>query len=322
MLPVVYLFVFIMNTTLGNGTESTFASSYVGYALTSVTIFGSLGNILVISSICKQNFYKNTHYYVVLHLSICDLISLLLAASRSYEWLTGEYWTVSTALCKLTILPRIFCTAGILFMVVMSLLRYRAVCYPLRPAVNRWKLHLASATVYVFGLLFRIPLLFIFGPDQCSEPWPSSMWNTIYAVTFVAFQFFIPVVILGVVYWKICSELFKQGKIIKSMNTSIADEEKERWLFQILTHHRNRRAFLISFIIFICFLVAGSPWHIAFTLYVIDVLDIKGCTYMGWLDVMYFFGVSAVNPFIYGALDKKLSSIFKRCKRKNGIGVH
>ena len=149
-------------------------SSYVGYALTSVIIFGSLGNILVIVSICKENFCKKTHYYVVLHLSVCDLISLLLPASHSYKWLTGEYWTVSTALCKLTILPRTFFTSGVLFMVVMSLLRYRAVCYPLRPAVARWKLHVASSTVYVFGLLFRIPLLFIFDlitPDKCFEPW-------------------------------------------------------------------------------------------------------------------------------------------------------
>ena len=131
-----------MNTTLGNQTEPTssvMASFYVGFALTSVSISGLLGNILVIFSVWRQHFYKNTHYYVVLHLSICDLVSLLLAASLSYEWSTGENWTVSTALCKLTILPRIFFTAGVLFMVVVSLLRYRAVCYPLRPAVSRWK---------------------------------------------------------------------------------------------------------------------------------------------------------------------------------------
>ena len=316
-----------MNTTLGNRTEPTsnvIASSYVAYALFSVSIFGSLGNTLVIFSIYKQYFYKNTHYYVVLHLSICDLISLLLAASLSYEGLTGEYWTVSTALCKLTILPRIFFTSGVLFMVVMSLLRYRAVCYPLRPAVTRWKLHLASAAVYVFSLLFRIPLLFIFDmitPDQCFAAWPSSMWNNIYTVTLVAIQFFIPVVVLGLVYWEICNELFKQGKIIKSMNASTVDEEKERCFFQRLAYHRNTRTFFISFVIFVCFLVAGSPLQIAFTLDVIGVLNLN-CAYYDWFNVIYFFGVSAVNPLIYGALDKKLSSIFKRCRQKNRIGIH
>ena len=292
-------------------------SFYVGYFLTSVVIFGSVGNILVIMSICKQNFYKKAYYYVVLHLSICDLISLLLPSSHSYKSLTSEYWTVSTALCQLTILPRIFFTSGVLFMVVMSLLRYRAVCYPLRPAVSRWKLHLASSTVYVFGLLFRIPLLFIFDlvtPDKCFDPWPSTTWIITYTVALFAIQYFIPVVILGLVYWKICSELVKQSKIIKSMNASIADEEKERWFFQRLAHNRNTRTFVVSFAIFVCFLVAGSPYQIAFTLDVLGVLDVNGRVYYEWFRVMYFFGVSAVNPLIYGALDKKLSSIFKRCR--------
>ena len=181
----------------------------------------------------------------------------------------------------------------------MSLLRYHAVCYPLRPAVSRWKLHLVSATVYVFGLLVRIPLLFIFDfitPDQCFEPWPSTTWSTTYTVTLFAIQFFIPVVILGAVYWKICSELVKQSKTIKSMNASIADEEKEHWFFQRLAHHRNTRTFVISFVIFVCFLVAGCPHQIAFTVEVIGVLDSSGRAYYDWFRVMYFFGVSAVNP--------------------------
>ena len=89
------------------------------------------------------------------------------------------------------------------------------------------------------------------------------------------------------------------------MSTSIVDEGKKRYFFQTLAHHRNKRSFSISFVIFVCLLVAGSPWQIAFTLNVTGVLDLNGHTYTGWLYVMYFSGVSAVNPLIYGALDKK-----------------
>ena len=142
-----------------------------------------------------------------------------------------------------------------------------------------------------------------------------------YTVTLFAIQFFMPVVILGVVCWKICSELVKQSKIMESMSASIAEEEKERWFFQRLAHHRNSRTFLISFVIFVCFLVAGSH-QIAFTVEVIGVLDSSDRAYYDWFQVLYFFGVSAVNPFIYGALDKKLFSVFRRCSRKNGIGIH
>ena len=316
-----------MNGTLENGTETAsniVVSSYVGYTFTSVGIIGSLGNILVIFSICRQYLYKNTHYYVVLHLSVCDLLNSFPAMLHSYKWLTGRRWTISTALCKLTILPGIFFTAGVLFMVFMSMLRYRAVFYPLRTTVTRLKLHLVSASLYVFGLSSQIPLLFVLDyipPDKCFEAWPSETWNIAYTVFLSSIQFCIPIVILGVVYWKICNELVKQGRIIKSMDASATTEERKRHLFQRLLHHRNTRAFVISFVIFVCFFVAGSPQQIAFILHVIGVVDLNGRIYYGWLRVLYFFGVSAVNPFIYGALDRKVFSSFKQCRRKNRIGV-
>ncbi len=96
------------------------------------------------------------------------------------------------------------------------------------------------------------------------------------------------------------------------MNATIVSDETKRWLFQRLAHHRNARTFLISFVIFVCFLVAGSPQQIAFTLYVFGVVNLNG-TYYDWFNVMYFFDVSAVNPFLYGALDKKIfSSILEK----------
>jgi hypothetical protein len=43
------------------------------------------------------------------------------------------------------------------------------------------------------------------------------------------------------------------------------------------------------------------------------VVDLN--TYYDWFNVMYYFGVSAIDPLIYGALDKKLFSSFQQCGR-------
>jgi hypothetical protein len=311
-----------MNTTLGNKTgamlDMTFP--YVGYALCSVIILGSLGNILVIFSIYRQKILlRNNHYYLVLHLAICDLLNLLGAIAHTHVYLTAKRATTSAAICHLLALfvgP--FYESGVLFMVLMSMLRCRAVFYPLRPAVSRWKLHLASVFIYVFGILCQIPPVLYFKfkePDVCWAVWPSETLNITYTVFLSSVQFFIPVVFLGLIYWKICSELMKQGKMIKSMNATIETEEKEHRLLRRLAYHRNARAFLICFIIFVCFLVAGSPQQIAFMLLTFKKVDLD--TYYDWFVVMYFLGVSAVNPLIYGASDKKIFSSTKLFRGKS-----
>jgi hypothetical protein len=98
-------------------------------------MFGSLGNILVILVICRQHLLKNNHYYLVLHLAICDLLCLLGGVGRTYTNITGKGWVTSAALCKLLYLHGTFFTAGVLFMVFMAMLRYRAVFYPSRTAL-------------------------------------------------------------------------------------------------------------------------------------------------------------------------------------------
>ena len=307
-----------MNTTRGTATAaiSYFTNLSLGYAYASVSTFGCLGNILVIFSICRQNLYKNIHYYLVLHLAICDLCNLFAALGHSYRNFTGKNWITSVILCKLSFLPGTFFIAGVLFMVLISILRYRAVFYPLRPAVNRRKLHFVSAVVYVFSVLCQIPAvlhLHFEPPHMCWEEWSSDTLNITYTISLSSVQFFLPVIFLGAIYWKICRELIKQSENIKRMNATHANVKKEtkRYLFQSLVYHRNARTFVISFIIFVCFLMAGSPVQIGFVLYTLGLVDPSAFYKSEWLHVIYYLGVSAVNPIIYGTLDKRLFLFIK-----------
>ena len=94
------------------------------------------------------------------------------------------------------------------------------------------------------------------------------------------------------------------------------EEETKRYLFQRLVYHRNARTFAISFIIFVCFLVAGFPQQIEFLLYTCGLVDLISYDKSEWLQVIYFTGVSAVNPIIYGTLDKRLFSFIKQLRGK------
>lgn len=309
------------NATLSNKTEPnpSQSSQYVGYAFTLVIIFGFFGNVLVIFCILRQKILlESNHYYVVLHLAVCDLLSLFSITGRSYVDLTGKHWVTSPELCKMSFVHGIFFTAGVFCMLLMALLRYRAVFHPLRLAVSRWKLHLVSAIIYFLAFACQVPLAFVFNytpPDKCLEMWPSETLSSTYNLFRSSVQFFIPVVALGVIYWKICKELLKQGKIMKSVNAAARKEIGQRcMLYRTLSHHRNAQTFFISFVIFICFSVSGCPRQVTFILHAFGLADLNTNYYQSFR-VIYYFAVSALNPFIYGALDKKLFSNFKFCKR-------
>jgi hypothetical protein len=142
----------------------------------------------------------------------------------------------------------------------------------------------------MFGVLSQLPVvvnLDFIPPNICSERWPSKSLNITYTLLLSLIQFFIPVVFLGMIYWKICGELIKQREKIKSKS-----EDTERWLFQRLVHHRSARTFAITFVIFVYFVVAGSPQQIGIILHTFGVVDLN--TYHDWFNVMCYFGVSAV----------------------------
>ena len=166
-----------------------------GYSYTVVAVFGILGNILVILSILRQkmNLLKNDYYFLVLHLSICDLASLIIyifnivddfwldkpfsdhcpmitchvnvchaicdpAALVIYSivdfWLKEQLSDHSPMVtCHVNVISEAFQFAGIGMMLIISLLRYRATVHPLKPSVSRRKLKVVCGLVYLVGLI-------------------------------------------------------------------------------------------------------------------------------------------------------------------------
>ena len=319
-------FVSSMNTTSSDTTHLSFVKSVrAGCILIFVILIGSLGNLSIIFSILRRNLQKINYYYFVLHLAICDLFTLLGAIRKCYRFLTGNDWITSAVSCKLShFTGGQFYLAGAYFMVLISALRYRAVFHPLRLAVSRWKLHFSSAILYVVAFLYQIPAVLVYNftpPDKCFKEWPLKALRTTYKAFQPSVHYVIPVVVIGLTYMKICHELVKQSEKIKSMNTTVAltGEDKERWLFQRLAHHRNSRTFVISFFIFVCFFVAGFPRNIEYVLVSFKIKPMSG--YYHWVTIMYYFGVSAVNPIIYGVFDNKLFPSFRRWWKKQNVNT-
>ena len=94
-----------------------------------IALAGTIGNVLVILVILsKRSLLGNIHYYLVLHLAICDFFSLALSPLLIYNAFTGRSMINSPALCKFWWPTHtVFHNAGVFFVVLISIVRFEAV---------------------------------------------------------------------------------------------------------------------------------------------------------------------------------------------------
>ena len=143
--------------------------------------------------------------------------------------------------CPRIVLP--FCTLSeVGIMLIISLLRYRAIVHPLKPAISRRKLKVVCGLVYLVGSFvgggIRLPLCFI----------KSNVVYVAYRKFQLAFVMFfayvIPTIFMAVVYYKISRSLIKQNKLIKRVGSN-ENRRRPDSFFSILRYIRNRRTFLV-----------------------------------------------------------------------------
>ena len=232
------------------------------YSFTVIIAFGILGNILVILSIVRQkkNVLKNNYYFLVLHLAICDLTALVLRLSNPVEF----YWLEEpssdhspTITCHVHAITVTFQFAGVGMMLIISLLRYRAMVHPLKPAISRRKLKVVCGLVYIVGLIegagTGLPVCFI----------KSNIVRVAYLKFNYAFGIFFgcvgPALFMAVVYYKIGRSLMKQNKHMKRVCSNVMRQREPGSSFNILRYIRNRRTFLVCLSTVLCYGIACIP---------------------------------------------------------------
>ena len=281
-------------------------------------MFGLLGNVHVIVS----SLLKNNHYFLVLHLAVCDLFYVLFFTPTIYAKFTNRPLTsYSSVICKiLSPTHTSFLIAGVHFMVLISITRYYAILHPLKPAVSRRALKIVSIFVYIFAIVCCIPILLVLKFDKnqnCEEDWSTESLNVVYTVFLASIQYFIPVLFLFIIYIKICKKLVAQNLFIYNMKLTkgrnkVSDVGRERspatW-FRAVKRLRNTKAFVVSFTIVICFMISGFPAQVTWIISVARSNSLPA--YYLWFESLYIFGTGVMNPYVYGALDKKMF-----CQRK------
>jgi hypothetical protein len=89
--------------------------------------------------------------------------------------------------------------------------------------------------------------------------------------------------------------------------------QQQRTLYQRLKI-KNVRPLVVCFMIIACFTVFGLPAQILWIIFVSASKEIP--SYFTLFDALYIFGTAVINPYVYGALDKKVFSLFQHCRKK------
>jgi hypothetical protein len=276
------------------------------YSNTVVSVFGILGNILVVISILNQRcLLKNNYYILVLQLAICDLgvliIHLLEVIAR--HWAKEPHFLRSVVYCVFGNIFYIFQVAGVAMMLVISMLRYRATVHPLRPAISRRKLNVFCGLVYIVGFIVgygtHLPFCFV----------QLNTYRKLLRLFVVIVYNLLPTIFMAVVYYKMGRALFKQSKHMKRV---CSDAVRKR-------HVRDRRIFLVCLSTVLCYGIGNFPISVWYILAIaFDYHSIGKYVWMfGVGVVLRLAGSCSANPVIYGILDKQLLKFWKHCLKPN-----
>ena len=295
--------------------EKTVYDVYI-YSDIVIIVFGILGNILVIISILRQKkVLKNNYYFLVLHLAICDLGALIVYIFDriNRDFVEEQLVINSTKYCVFFNIHLLFRVAGIGMMLMISVLRYRATVYPLKPAISRRKLKSVCGLVYIVCFIAGYGL---FLPVCMLRNDVAIVYEKFYSSYFVFWFYFFSTVFMAVVYYKIRQALVKEKRYMKSVCSNPVRQGGSS--FNVLKFIRNRRTFLVCLITVLCYGIGNIPVSVWY------ILDIAGENHFlmkyVWIeylaDVVRVAGSHSVNPLIYGTLDKKLLTFWKLCRKK------
>ena len=300
-----------------NGTMVKTEDDAFGYSFTVVVVLGILGNILVILSILRQkkNMLKNNYYFLVLHLTICDLAALIIFVFFILDifWLeeplSDHYFMIT---CNIYVIGYAFNLTGVGMMLIISLLRYRATVHPLKPAISRRNLKVVCGLVYLVGLIVGYAV----GVPPCFLK--SNVVYVAYLKFYYAFWMFfgyvVPTIFMSVVYYKISRSLIKQNKHMKRVCSNVIRQRAPHSSFTILRYIRNLRAFFVCLSVVLCYGISHIPLSVWFMCFITGEyhLVIK----YDWVVYFALAASDSLNPLIYGTLDKQLLPFWKCCCKK------
>ncbi|KAH8404627.1 hypothetical protein KR215_005083 [Drosophila sulfurigaster] len=206
---------------------------FKGFIFSSIILAAVLGNALVIISVQRNRKLRVITNYFVVSLAMADMLVALCAMTfnASVE-LSGGKWMFGPFMCNVyNSLDVYFSTASILHLCCISVDRYYAIVRPLEYPLNMTHRTVCFmlANVWILPALISFTPIFLgwytteehlrevsLRPDQCTF-----VVNKAYALISSSVSFWIPGIVMLVMYWRIFKEAVRQRKALSRTSSNI-----------------------------------------------------------------------------------------------------
>ena len=279
----------------------------------SVSILAMIGNALVVYIVCTVNHMRSSTNTLIANMAIADL---LMAIDIPYiiKWLfVSDTWFgtfMGTVLCKFFHSAQIGSLAASVFsLVAISLDRSFAILFPMKTIMTRNVVRFSIAMVWLCALTLSLPLMIASKNVQlegteimiCREFW-DPMSRSTYSLVFFVTGYFIPLIIIAVVY---CLAGLRLWSRKLPGNTNLAAEKRAQ--------ATSRRATAMLITVVIVFVSSWLPLQAYEMMHrynppLVKKIPLEFLLFMPW------FGItnSAINPILYVIFSENYRQEFYR----------
>ena len=276
----------------------------VAYSL--ILVVSLVGNSLIVLIVYKTPTLRKPINMLIANMAMSDLLypiflfPVRLAEMHVGWWLIGG--NLGQALCKIhTFLADISSLVSIQNLVLITVDRFGAVVVPVRsPLISRKSCPFFIVTTWIIAMAFHSPYFFAFrlveypGGMLCKGLWQEAFGGTTYAkyhLTGAIVFFYIPSVLLVIIYSIILLKLKKQGH--PGEQSSSNEEQRAR---------RNKNVLKMAIAIVLVFVISWVPYHTSSLLlnYVPEISFFSSCSFFIIRCITYYLAIAncAINPYI------------------------
>ena len=224
-----------LNTTRFHTTTG--SDILVGVVICLIIVTTILGNALVILSVALFRSMRSRTNFMLVSLAVTDLLVGCIIMLVSLIYHTLRYWPFATIVCHFyTSLDVMLCTSSILHILTIAIDRYIAVMNPLRYSViitdNRIKITLLLVWILSFAFAITPVLIYVNSVKDGDHRGPAVIFeiqcyyvsSKILALITSIVTFYIPLIIMSVLYGKVLIVARRQSKRVHPIETFGAEQ--------------------------------------------------------------------------------------------------
>ncbi|XP_068164214.1 neuropeptide Y receptor Y2, like [Antennarius striatus] len=286
-------------------------------AYSTIIVLGVVGNSLVIYVIYRFKTLRTVTNFFIANLAVADLLvnTLCLPFTLVYT-LQGE-WKFGSTLCFLLPYAQgLAVHVSTVTLNVIALDRHRCIVYHLETRMRKDVCFGVIALTWVLSAVLASPLAifreygsFALEPGHsiqvCTEKWPGKNTDgTIYSISMLILQYFLPLSIISFAYARIWSKL--RGHVSPAESVACGSSASSE------RHRRRRKTTKMLVTMVVVFAVSWLPFH-AFQLATdIDstVLDMRDYRLLYTVFHVVAMCSTFANPLLYGWMNRNYRAAF------------